>query len=196
MANSMSAQAPVMRALSLQALARNWWLIVLRGACAIAFGIVVFIWPGATLAALVLLYGALALADGVLALAAAITGNTDAPRRWLVAVGFLGIAAGVVTLFWPGMTAVVLQFFIAAWAIAAGVMQVVGALQIRKEIDNEWLLIAAGALLVLLGLLLVLQPGVGALALLYTIGTFALLYGVLLVIFALRLRDHSQGLRR
>jgi uncharacterized membrane protein HdeD (DUF308 family) len=176
----------------LHALARNWWLVLLRGICAIAFGVLAFIWPGATLIALVLLYGAFALADGIFALGAAISGDTPTPRWWLAVVGVLGVLAGLVAFLWPGLTAAVLQILIAAWAITTGIMEIVGAIMLRKEIEDEWYLIAAGTLWVIFGLVLVLKPAVGVLALLYTIGTFAIIYGALLISFALRLRSHSH----
>lgn len=197
MAGSLSnTRPPFEEGLMLHALTKNWWLILLRGICAILFGVLTFIWPGVTLFTLVLLYGAFALADGIFALAAAITGGTATSRWWLAIVGLLGIAAGVVTFLWPGMTAVVLKLFIAGWAIAIGVMQIIGAIQLRKEIDNEWLLIAGGVLSVIFGLILLLQPGVGVLALLFTIGAYAILYGILLVSFSLRLRRHARSAER
>lgn len=177
----------------LHALARNWWLILLRGICAILFGVLTFLWPGLSLLTLVLLYGAFALADGVLSLAAAIAGDTATSRWWLAIVGLLGIAAGIVTFLWPGMTAIVLKVFIAFWAIAIGIMQIIGAIQLRKEIDNEWLLVAGGALSIAFGVILLVQPAVGALALAFTIGAYAILYGSLLVSFSLRLRNHSHA---
>jgi uncharacterized membrane protein HdeD (DUF308 family) len=175
----------------LHALSRHWWLILLRGICAILFGVLAFIWPGLTLLTLVLLYGVFALIDGVLALAAAVMGGAPAPRWWLAIAGLLGIAAGLLTLFWPGLTAIVLLLFIAAWAITTGVMQIIGAIRMRKEIDNEWFLVAAGILSVLFGIVLALQPGVGALASIFVIGAYAILYGIALVLFALRLRRHA-----
>jgi len=195
MATSVNTQAPFQPRVMLHALARNWWLILLRGICAIVFGVLTFTWPGVTLLTLVLLYGAFALADGIFALSAAVTGNTPTPRWWLAIVGLLGIAAGAMTLLWPGLTAVVLQVFIACWAIATGAIQVIGAIQLRKEIENEWLLIAGGLLSIAFGVILVTQPSVGALALLYVIGSYAILYGLLLVWFALRLRNHTHQVR-
>ncbi len=177
----------------LHELAKNWWLILLRGICAIIFGVLTFAWPGVTLVTLVLLYGAFALADGIFALGAAIAGRTPEPRWWLALVGILGILAGVVTLFWPGMTAIVLLIFIAAWAIASGVMQIVGAIRLRKEIDDEWLLIASGVLSVLFGLVLLARPGLGALSMIFVIGAFAIVYGILEVMFSLRLRRHVHA---
>ena len=175
-------------------LAKNWWLILLRGVCGIIFGVLAFMWPGISLVTLVLLYGAFALVDGVFGLGAALLGSKGlAPgsRWWLAVVGILGIAAGIVTLVWPGISALVLLLFIAGWAIATGVMEIVGAIQVRKEIDNEWWLIASGILSVIFGLVLALRPGVGALALILVIGAFAIVHGALLVMFALRLRARN-----
>lgn len=173
-------------------LARNWWLILLRGICAIIFGLLTFFWPGLTLITLILLYGVFALFDGGLAIGAAIMGGSPSPRWWLALVGVLGIAAGAVTLTWPGLTGLVLLFFIAGWAIAAGAFQIVGAIRLRKEIADEWLLIGSGALSVLFGALILMFPGPGALGFAFAIGLFAVLYGTLLVGFALRLRKHAE----
>jgi uncharacterized membrane protein HdeD (DUF308 family) len=177
----------------LHSLAKHWWLTLLRGICAIVFGILAFVWPGVTLFTLVILYGAFALADGVLAIAAAIMGGAPAPRWWLAVVGLAGIGAGVLTFAWPGVTALVLLVFIAVWAIAIGVMQIYGAIKLRREIDNEWLLIAGGILSVLFGLVMLGWPGAGALALIFVIGAYAIAEGILLVGLALRLRKHSHA---
>jgi uncharacterized membrane protein HdeD (DUF308 family) len=182
--------APLAPRLMLHALARNWWLLLLRGIAALVFGVLTFAWPGVTLLTLVLFYGAFALADGVLAVAAAVMGGAPAPRWWLAVVGLLGIAAGVLTFMWPGITGLLLLFFIAGWAIASGVMQIVGAIRLRHEIDNEWWLVAGGVVSVLFGMLLLLQPGAGALALIFVIGAYALIEGIILVMFSLKLRKH------
>lgn len=176
----------------LDALARNWGLILLRGILAVLFGVLAFIWPGITLFTLVIMYGAFAFVDGALALVAAIRGGTPAPRWWLALVGLFGIAAGVLTVMWPQITALVLLLFIAAWAIVTGIFQIVGAIRLRNEIEGEWLLIASGVLSVVFGLLLVAWPGPGALAMILVIGSFAIMYGVLMIAFALRLRKAAQ----
>ena len=178
--------------LMLHALARNWWLILLRGICAILFGVLAFIWPGITLLTLALLYGFFALIEGALALAAAIMGGAPAPRWWLAVAGLLGIAVGILTIMMPGMTAFILVLFIAAWAIVSGIMQIVGAIRLRKEIDNEWMLIAVGAISVAFGVLVALQPMLGALSLVFVIGAYAIIYGIALVALAFRLRGHSH----
>ena len=190
---SVTPPRPVLPRLLLHDLARNWWLVLLRGLCAIVVGILAFAWPGVTLFTLVILYGAFALADGVFALVAAVMGGSPAPRWWLAIAGLLGIGAGVLTFMWPGITALVLLFFIAGWAIASGVMQIVGAIRLRKEIEGEWLLIAVGVLSVIFGIALIAQPGLGLLTLVFIIGAYAIVYGILLVMFSLRLRNHSHA---
>jgi uncharacterized membrane protein HdeD (DUF308 family) len=176
----------------LHALARNWWLILLRGICAILFGVLAFIWPGITLLTLALLYGFFVLIEGALALAAAIMGGSPAPRWWLAVVGLLGIAVGILTIMMPGITAFLLVLFIAAWAIVSGIMQIVGAIRLRKEIDNEWMLVAVGVISVAFGVLVALQPMLGALSLVFVIGAYAIIYGIALVALAFRLRGHSH----
>ena len=171
------------------ALAKNWWLLLLRGIAAIIFGVLAFVWPGLTL---ILFYGAFAMVDGVLAIIAAITDDARAPRWWLAIVGLLGIAAGLLTFLMPGLSAFVLLLFIAGWAIATGVFQVIGAIKLRKEIDNEWFLILTGVISVLFGIGIVLAPGAGALALVWVIGTYSVITGVLLVGLAFRLKKHRH----
>jgi uncharacterized membrane protein HdeD (DUF308 family) len=178
----------------LHALARNWWLILLRGLCAILFGVLTFMWPHITLVTLILLLAAYTFADGIFSLAAAIMGGSAKSRWWLAFVGLFGIAAAVVIFLWPGITALLLLLYIGAWAIATGVMQIIGAISLRKEIKDEWLLIAGGLLSVLFGVLVILEPSSGALALLFVIGAYAILYGVVMIFFSLRLRRHRQRL--
>ena len=175
------------------ALAKNWWLLLLRGIAAIVFGLLAFAWPGLTLLTLILFYGAFALVDGVLAIIAAITGGSAAPRWWLAIVGLLGLAAGLLTFLMPGLTAVVLLLFIAGWAIATGVFQIIGAIKLRKEIDNEWLLILCGVISVLFGVCMMLAPGAGALALVWVIGAYSVVIGAIFVALAFRLRKHAHG---
>src|SRR5688572_30382519 len=119
----------------LPTLARYWWLVLLRGIAAIVFGVLSFIWPGITLVTLILFWGAFTLVDGVLSLAHAFMGGKMGSRWWLALVGVAGIAAGVLTFIWPGITALVLLAFIAAWAIVLGIFQIIGAIRLRKEID-------------------------------------------------------------
>jgi uncharacterized membrane protein HdeD (DUF308 family) len=172
----------------LRSLSDNWWLVLLRGIASIVFGILAFMWPGLTLVVLVLMYGAFALVDGVLAIAGAVMGGRPGSRWWLALVGIAGVLAGLFTFFWPGITAFVLLIFIAAWAIAIGAFQIVGAIRLRKEIDNEWLLILSGVVSVLFGFLLLAQPAAGALALVWIIAGYSVAFGIILVIFSFRLK--------
>jgi uncharacterized membrane protein HdeD (DUF308 family) len=178
----------------LHSLTDHWWLFLIRGIAAIIFGVLAFAWPGVTLVVLVLFFGAFALVDGIASLIAAITGRgATSPRWWLAIVGLVGIAAGLLTFFWPGLTALVLLYFIAGWAIAMGVFQIIGAIQLRKEIDNEWLLILSGVVSVLFGILLLVMPGTGLLALVWLIAIDAIIFGALVIGFGLRLRKHRTA---
>jgi uncharacterized membrane protein HdeD (DUF308 family) len=175
-------------------LARNWWIFLVRGLVSIAFGLVGFFYPAATLVAFILVYGVFALLDGVFAVLAAVRGKEGMSSRWWLAlVGVLGIVAGLVTFAWPGITALVLLTVIGVWALIYGVLEIVGAIRLRKEIDNEWLLLFHGALAVLFGLMVLVRPGAGALALIWLIASFALASGVLLVIFAFALKKHAAN---
>jgi uncharacterized membrane protein HdeD (DUF308 family) len=175
----------------LNALAKNWWLVLLRGIAAIVFGVLAFVWPGLTLLTLVILYGAYALVDGIFSLIAAFSGGAKpVPTWWLIVIGLAGIAAGILTFLWPGITAFVLIIFIGAWAIVHGIFEIVGAIRLRKEIDNEWWLILAGALSVIFGLIVLIAPGAGALGLIWVIGAYSIVFGILLIGLSLRLRKH------
>ena len=174
------------------ALAKNWWMLLLRGIAAIIFGALALAWPGMTLLTLILFYGAYVLVDGVLAVVAAITGGALAPRWWLAIVGLLGIAAGLLTFLMPGVTALVLLYFIAGWAIATGVLQIIGAIKLRHEIDNEWFLILGGIVSVLFGGAMFAAPGAGALALVTVIGIYAIVIGGLQVALSFRLKKHAH----
>ncbi len=185
----MASQTSV-RVISLpQLLARNWWLFLLRGIAALIFGVLSLALPGISLAALILFFGAYALVDGVFALSAAIVGRGNAEVRWwLVLVGLIGIGIGIVTFLWPGLTALTLLYFIAGWVIATGVFQIIGAIELRNVIEDEWWLILDGALSVLFGILLFIMPGAGAVALIWLIALFAIALGILMIGFAFKVK--------
>ncbi|HEY1417191.1 MAG TPA: HdeD family acid-resistance protein [Myxococcaceae bacterium] len=174
-------------------LARNWWALVLRGLFAVLFGIIALAWPGITLWALVLLYGAYALADGVFAIASIMAGRTGGRPWWsLLVEGLVGIAVGIMTFAWPGITALVLLYLIAAWAFVTGIFEIVAAIRLREEIRGEWLLALSGILSGLFGLALVIWPGAGAVALVWVIGAYAIAFGALLIALGFRLRSWSR----
>jgi uncharacterized membrane protein HdeD (DUF308 family) len=172
-------------------LARNWWVFLVRGVLAILFGIGAMVMPGVTLAALVLLYGAYAFADGLIAAVAAFTKRKAGEAfPWSVLIiGLAGIAAGVVTFMYPGLTALLLLYFIAAWHVVRGISEIVVAIRLRKEIQGEGWLIAGGVLSVLFGLFLYVRPGAGAIALIWVIGSFATLFGVILIALGFKLKS-------
>lgn len=170
-------------------MADTWWLVALRGIAAIVFGILAFIWPKITLLTLVWLFGAYAFIHGVLALVQAFTGPKEGRRTGsLVVEGIISLIVGGIAVFVPGITALALLLMIAAWAIVGGIFEIVTAVRLRKVISHEWLMIAAGVLSVLFGIVLLLQPALGALAMIWWIGGFAIVFGVLLVSLAFRLR--------
>lgn len=172
-----------------------WWIPVLRGVLAILFGILALFWPGITILALVIVFGAYAIVDGVFALIAAFRGPTEEHRVGMAAVGVLGILAGVVALLWPGITALALLLVIAAWFVATGVFEIIAGVRLRKEIENEWLPILSGVVSVIFGILLLAWPAGGALAIAWLIGLSAIAYGITLIALGLRLRKTRTHLR-
>jgi len=171
------------------ALTSNWWLVLLRGILAILFGIFALAQPAIALAAFVLVFGVWAFIDGVDALAMSVSGG----KSWQLALlGLVGIAVGLLTFFRPGFTALGLYAAIAAWAIARGLLEIAVAIDLRKEIHNEFWLVLAGIASITFGVLLILLPAAGVLALAWLIGIYALLFGILNVALSLRLR-HVHG---
>lgn len=173
----------------LRTLGRNWWMFVVQGMAAVLFGLGALAWPDRTLAFLIALFGAYALVDGIVALATLFVAGEGATPWWAWLLrSITGIAAGVATFAWPGMTALVLVYLIAARALLAGIFEMAAAMELRKEIEGEWLMVASGALSVLLGLWLFAAPGEGALALTWTIGIFAIVIGGLLIALGFRVK--------
>lgn len=173
----------------------GWWLLILRGICAVLFGILAFIWPGITLASLVLLFGAYALANGVLAIAMAFKAPKAGPGKGsTVILGLLSIGAAVITIFYPGITTLSLVFIIAAWAMVTGAFEVAAGIALRKLMSGSWVLVISGVLSVIFGVLLVAMPAAGALSLVWLIGAYALVFGVLLLASAIRFKNALSGI--
>ena len=178
-------------------LSRYWWVLAIRGVAAILFGVAAFVWPGITLAVLVLLFGAYALVDGIFAVIAGIATRKEQERWWMMVLeGLIGIVIGVVTFLYPNITALALLYFIAAWSILTGAFEVAAAIRLRKEIEGEWLLALAGIASIIFGVLLVIQPGAGALALIWLIGAYAIVFGILMLVLAFRLRGMRDAVGR
>jgi uncharacterized membrane protein HdeD (DUF308 family) len=172
----------------------NWKLLVLRGLLAIVFGILAFMWPGMTLIALVYLFGAYALVNGVIAFTIAARAPKGFPRfGGLIFEGIFSILAGIGAFLIPGITAFALLILIASWAIVTGIFEIVAAIRLRKVIENEWLLILAGILSTIFGVLLLMRPAAGAVAMVFWIAGFAIAFGILLIAAAFRVRRHPAS---
>jgi uncharacterized membrane protein HdeD (DUF308 family) len=172
----------------LEALSKNWWAVALRGVSAILFGVFAIAWPGVTLASFVLLFGVFAIADGLFALVAVFSGGSGRPWWALVLKGIASFAAAAVALLLPGITALALLFVIAFWAIVIGLMELMVAIRLRKEIQGEMFLALSGVVSILFGALLIARPGEGALALTWMIGAYAIGFGLLMVALSFRLK--------
>jgi uncharacterized membrane protein HdeD (DUF308 family) len=170
-------------------IAQYWWLLALRGVLGILFGIVALVWPGITLIVLVAFFGAYMLVDGIVALAAAVRFRHER-ERWmpLLLEGILGIAIGAFTFFYPQITALAWVYVIAFWAIVTGVFEIIAAVRLRSVIQGEFFLGLTGVLSILLGLAMAVFPGAGLLAWVWLIGIYAIIFGVLLIALAFRVR--------
>jgi len=174
-------------------LARNWWTLALRGILAIIFGLAALLWPGITLTALVFFFAAFALGGGILLAIAGFKDHLTNIHGWLLVIeGAIGVAVGVMAFIWPAITALVILYLIAAWAIITGIFEIIAASSLRQEIENEWLLIAAGIASLVFGILLIIWPVAGALAILWIIAAYAIVFGVLMLLLALRLRKWGE----
>ena len=174
----------------LEYLSRYWWTLAIRGALAVLFGLAALIWPDITLRILVWLFGFYAVVDGLPALAALLIGGrvVSGRRGWLILEAISGIAAGVFAFLWPGITTLVLLYLIAAWAVVTGLLEIVTAVVLRRELRGEWLLALAGILSLAFGILLAVRPGEGAIAIVSVIGVFVILFGVAVLVLGVRLR--------
>lgn len=175
-------------------LAQNWWTLAVRGIVAILFGISAFIWPHLTALALVILFAAFAFVEGVFAFVAAFRWGLAGSRRLLLfLMGLLGLAVGIGAVMYPGITALAIVALVAWWAIVTGVLQIVVAVEMRKVIENEWLLVLGGIFSTIFGILLLWRPLAGILTLALLFGFYALLYGVMMLSLGFRL--HSMQSR-
>jgi uncharacterized membrane protein HdeD (DUF308 family) len=172
----------------------SWKRLAVSGVAAVLFGLATLVWPGVTLWALVVLWGAFAFVDGITALSAAITDRLLLHRGWVAFWGLTSIAAGVVTFLWPSITALALLVVIATWALLIGISQIAFAIAARKEIPKAWSVALRGVLLVLLGVLLVISPGDGALGITWAIGWLTFLFGTVQLWLASVVRHETHEL--
>jgi uncharacterized membrane protein HdeD (DUF308 family) len=174
--------------------AEIWWTLVLRGIAAMLFGVIAFVWPGISVAALVLLFGAFALVDGVFNIVDAFGHVSRRGRRWAAFFqGLAGIAAGLIAFFLPGLTMLALVSLIAAWSLLTGTFEIVAAIRLRKRLTNEWLLVLSGILSIMLGLILIVFPLAGLVALVWWIGAYAMVIGALFLALGFKLRRWERS---
>lgn len=172
----------------------HWWALALRGAIAILFGLAALLRPGIAVEALILLFGAYALVDGIFSIVGVFGGTQAGTPRWLLLIeGIAGIVAGLIAFALPGLTAILLLYLIAAWAIITGISEIAMAIRLRKEIRGEWALIVGGVLSVLFGIILaIIGPVAGLLSLIWVIGFYALIFGILMLITAFVVRSREN----
>lgn len=177
----------------LEMVSRNWWMLLIRGIAAIVLGIAVLVVPGLSLDLLVTFFAAYLFVDGIFAIITAVT-HTSYPRWWLMALeGLISVLAGIAAFLFPGAAVLTFFYIVVFWAIATGIIEIISAIELRKQIDNEWWLIIGGALSVIWGIVLLLYPGAGILTLLWLFGVLAIAFGAMIVLLSFRVRGMRQG---
>ncbi len=179
-----------------EALARNWWALLIRGIAAVIFGILALVWPGAAWVAIGILFGAYAFVDGVFAIVAAVRAAESHERWWpFVIEGAIGLIIAAITFYDVGITILALYFTIAVWALLTGILEIVAAIQLRKSLANEAWLILGGVLSILFAVLMWWRPIAGAVAIVWIIGIYAIVFGIMMIGLSLRLRSHATELK-
>jgi uncharacterized membrane protein HdeD (DUF308 family) len=165
-------------------------LLIVRGIVGVVFGLVAFAWPGITIAALVVIFGAYAVIDGVTNVFLGLSRLPGRGRSWATTIqGIAGVVAGVLAFIWPAVTALVLVVFIGAWAIVTGLFEIAAAIKLRKEISGEWLLALSGLMSLAFGVLVFAFPGAGAVGIAWVLGAYAMAGGAVLIALGVRLRS-------
>ena len=174
---------------------RHWWGLLARGIVAVLFGVSTLVWPGLTILALVILFGAYVIADGIVDLVAVFSRDpaVEEHRAWFTVLGIVAIGAGIVTFVWPGITALALLYIIAAWAIVTGAIEVVTAFRMRHQVRHGWLLGLAGVVSITFGIALAITPGPGALVITWLIGWYAVVLGIILIVMAFQVRGSGPA---
>ncbi len=177
-----------------QVSSRTWWMLALRGVFAILFGLVALLAPGIALFAFITVFAVYAIFDGVVAIIVALR-ERGVLRRWglVLAEGVLSIIAGILAFAYPGETAVVLLYIVAAWAIITGIMEIAAVFVIRGSMAQEWALAIAGILSILFGIILFLRPGLGLLSILWLVGIYSVIFGVLFIVRAFQFRSRPSS---
>lgn len=167
----------------------HWWSLAVKGVLAMLFGFLVIIWPDTTILLLVLLFGAFIFLSGIFALAGVLSGHVKSNQKWLVAVeGGIGLLIGFIVFFYPQISVAVLLFFVSLWAIIYGIVQIISAVNLRGEIEHEWLLGVSGGLSVALGVIFLAFPIAALGTIAFLLGMVAFVIGAVTLVFAIRLR--------
>jgi len=170
------------------------WQLTIRGLALILFGIMALIWPNLTVAVLAILFGVYALVDGVVSVVGAILNRKTSPNWTLLLImGLISIIAGIFAISNPGVTSLALLYIIAVWALLIGLVSILTAVRLRREIEGEWVMIAAGVLSIVFGIALIVAPGAGAVALVWLIGAYAIILGILDMLLAARARRWARA---
>ena len=170
-------------------LVKNWWVFVLRGLLGITFGVLAILWPALTLIGLVWAFAAYAIVDGLFQGFSATTRHEDFDRWWLILLESLfGIIFGVVAFLWPGITVMALSLLFISWALLTGMVEIAAAIELRKQIHNEWLLALSGVLSIIVAVFMIIWPSVSVIAAALMIGVYAIVFGMILIVLGLRLR--------
>jgi uncharacterized membrane protein HdeD (DUF308 family) len=173
---------------------KHWWQVAVRGLIALIFGIMLLAWPGVSLFIFAILFGAFAFVDGIFTLVAAVNYKAGAGRRtWLFVRGILGIIVGIITFFWPAITMLALVLLIGAWALVTGIMELIFAFSAVRETGAKWLFAVSGILSIILGILLLVSPLAAAIAVIWVIGAYAVIVGIVLIVLGFRLRSSKAG---
>ena len=177
----------------IKTLSRNWWMFIGRGLFALLFGALALALPELTLIMMIWMFGTFVTVDGMFQIVASITRREELKRWWVILLeGIFGVAVGLMTFLWPGITGIVLFMMIVVWAIVTGVLEITAAIQLRRILENEWLLAFSGGLSILLGIGMLVWPGASVIALAWLIGIYAIVFGITLIALGFRLKDWNQ----
>lgn len=178
-------------------LKRSWWALLIGGIALVIFGVLAFMWPGKTLFIIAVFFAATVFVDGIVTVASAIRNRALSGQWWIwLLLGMLGIVAGAIGLMNPGVAAGALLLLISAYAIAIGVLTIWAGFRLRKEIDNEWLLWLLGAISVVFGVVMIMQPAAGVLGLVWAIASWAVAIGILKILLAFKARSFRERLQQ
>ncbi|MCQ4148747.1 HdeD family acid-resistance protein [Rhodococcus qingshengii] len=171
-----------------------WWMILIRGIFGVIFGIIALVWPGITVVALVFLFGIYSIADGLITIVRAVRDREHLSSwGWWVFTGVVSVGAGIVALVWPGITALVLLYIIAFYAIMFGIFGIVGAFKMKALPGSSWgWLLAASVLAVIFGIILLIAPGEGIISLIWLLGWYAILFGLFMIVGAFQIRSRAK----